>query len=183
MKVRSKVIVGVSSVLIIVLAFMMVNQKDSLVEENAISNGQSDSKQKKADEEAGSAENDRSSDSVSVSSDNEPMGEDANQDQTEEDTSQAQMGVEANKDETSETSEAGVGEIAPSTGNHSAGLHFSSREEAMAFGFSRLTEEEIDLYNRAAQNGLTPEIEAMTIQLAYSRFSPEEVAALEEALR
>ncbi len=53
----------------------------------------------------------------------------------------------------------------------------------MAFGFSRFTEEEIDMYDRAAQYGLTPEQEAMAIQLAYSRFSPEEVAALEEAIR
>ena len=66
----------------------------------------------------------------------------------------------------------------PTTG----GLHFATREEAVAFGFSRFTAEEIELYNRASANGLTPEQEEMAIQIAYSRFSSEEIAAIEEAL-
>ena len=69
-----------------------------------------------------------------------------------------------------------------STGNQPAGLHFSSREEAIAFGFSRFTAEEIAIYNRAAESGLTSEQEEMALQIAYSRFSPEEISAIEEAL-
>jgi uncharacterized protein YxeA len=62
------------------------------------------------------------------------------------------------------------------------GLYFATREEAVAFGFSRFTQEEIDLYNRASAKGLTPEQQEMAIQMAYSRFSAEEIAAIEEAL-
>ena len=32
------------------------------------------------------------------------------------------------------------------------------------------------------ESGLTPEQEEMALQIAYSRFSPEEIAAIEEAL-
>ena len=67
--------------------------------------------------------------------------------------------------------------------NQSSGLHFSSREEAIQFGLSRFTSEEIAIYNQAAKNGLTPEQEKIAIQMAYSRFSSEEIAALEKALK
>ncbi|MGG3451545.1 hypothetical protein ABER98_17040 [Domibacillus aminovorans] len=60
---------------------------------------------------------------------------------------------------------------------------FSSREEAMQFVFSRFTAEEIAMYNRIAENGLTPEQQAMAVQVASSRFSAEEIAAIEAALR
>ncbi|TWI59868.1 hypothetical protein [Halalkalibacter nanhaiisediminis] len=63
-----------------------------------------------------------------------------------------------------------------------SGLHFSSREEAIQFGLSRFTEEEIAMYHRVAANGLTPEQKATAIQIAYSRFTAEEIAALEAAL-
>lgn len=66
----------------------------------------------------------------------------------------------------------------PNTG----GLHFSSREEAIQFGLSRFTTEEISIYNRVAAKGLTPQQEEMAIQMAYSRFTAEEIAAIEEAL-
>ena len=65
----------------------------------------------------------------------------------------------------------------------SGGLHFSSREEAIQFGLSRVTEEELAIYNKAAKAGLTPEQEKMAIQLAYERFTEEEIAAQEEALK
>ncbi len=50
---------------------------------------------RKQTRKAESAENGQSSDSVSVSSDNEPTEEDTNQDPTGEDASQVQMEVEA----------------------------------------------------------------------------------------
>ncbi|MFB6469122.1 hypothetical protein ACE38V_20530 [Cytobacillus sp. Hz8] len=62
-------------------------------------------------------------------------------------------------------------------------LHFFSREEAIQFGLSRFTSEEIAVYQKAKKRGMTPEQEKMAIQIAYSRFSEEEVAALKEALR
>ncbi len=68
----------------------------------------------------------------------------------------------------------------PSNNGHTGRLYFATREEAVAFGFSRFTQE--DIYNRAAANGLTPEQQELAIQMAYSRFSAEEIAALEEAL-
>ena len=71
---------------------------------------------------------------------------------------------------------------APPTETQSGGLYFSTREEAIAFGFSRFTAEEIAIYNRVSENGLTPEQQEMAIQMAYSRFSAEEIAAIEEAL-
>ena len=69
-----------------------------------------------------------------------------------------------------------------STENHTSGLYFASREEAIAFGFSRFTSEEIEIYNRASANGLTPEQEEVALQIAYSRFTAEEIAAIEDAL-
>lgn len=71
---------------------------------------------------------------------------------------------------------------APSEHKESGGLYFATREEAIAFGFSRFTQEEIDIFNRAYAKGLTPEQEEMAIQMAYSRFTAEEIAAIEEAL-
>ena len=38
------------------------------------------------------------------------------------------------------------------------------------------------MYNRVSANGLTPEQEELAIQIAYSRFSTQEVAAIEDAL-
>ena len=64
----------------------------------------------------------------------------------------------------------------------SNGLQFSSREEAIQFGLSRLTPEEIAIYNEASKNGLTPEQEEMAIQMAYSRFTSEEIVAIKATL-
>ena len=69
-----------------------------------------------------------------------------------------------------------------STENHTSGLYFATREEAIAFGFSRFSAEEIQIYNQVSANGLTPEQEEMALQIAYSRFSAEEIAAIEDAL-
>lgn len=65
----------------------------------------------------------------------------------------------------------------------SSGLSFSSREEAIQYGLSRFTAEEIAIYEKAKKKGLTPEQEAMAIKIAYSRFSQAEINALEKALR
>ncbi|WP_050183300.1 hypothetical protein [Domibacillus robiginosus] len=65
------------------------------------------------------------------------------------------------------------------TGN----LHFASREEAMQFVFSRFSQQEIALYNKASANGLTAEQQQMALQIAYSRFSAEEIAAIEAVLK
>ena len=146
-------------------------------EEKTISNAQAESKQERPDRELETAENGHEGDLVSESN---------GQEQMEADTNQEQMKVEENHavvNEASETSTPSDKETkAPSTGNQPAGLHFSSREEAIAFGFSRFTAEEIAIYNRAAESGLTSEQEEMALQIAYSRFSPEEIAAIEEAL-
>ena len=69
-----------------------------------------------------------------------------------------------------------------STGNQPSGLYFATREEAIAFGFSRFSAEEVQIYNRVSANGLTPEQEELALQVAYSRFSAEEIAAIEDAL-
>ncbi|MBB6446096.1 hypothetical protein [Bacillus benzoevorans] len=77
-----------------------------------------------------------------------------------------------------------IGETPAAAPNNkqTGGLYFATREEAVAFGFSRFTQEEIDLYNRASAKGLTPEQQELAIQMAYSRFTAEEIAAIEEAL-
>ena len=62
-------------------------------------------------------------------------------------------------------------------------LHFSSREEAMDFALNRFTEEEIAIYNKAVEKGLTPEQQEQAVQIAYPRFTSAEIAALEEALK
>ena len=43
-----------------------------------------------------------------------------------------------------------------------SGLYFATREEAIAFGFSRFSAEEIQIYNRVSANGLTPEQEEVS---------------------
>lgn len=82
----------------------------------------------------------------------------------------------------SSTSEVNKDESKTSTEKHSSGLYFATREEAIAFGFSRFTAAEIEIYNRASANGLTPEQEELALQVAYSRFSAAEIAAIEDAL-
>lgn len=80
------------------------------------------------------------------------------------------------------SSETGNAPASQPADTQSGGLYFATREEAIAFGFSRFTQEEIDIYNRAAAKGLTPEQQEIAIQMAYSRFTAEEIAAIEEAL-
>ena len=180
MKWRGKIWAGIGIVLVVSLALFMVgNQSDQPEKEKTISNTQTESKQERPDGEQERAENGREGDLVSENED---------QEQTEEDANQAKVEVEENnvainENEASETSPSmDNGANAPSTGNQPTGLHFATREEAVAFGFSRFTAEEIAIYNRAAESGLTPEQEEMALQIAYSRFSPEEIAAIEEAL-
>ncbi|PLS17813.1 hypothetical protein CVD28_08930 [Bacillus sp. M6-12] len=90
----------------------------------------------------------------------------------------AHEAVSSKEDRTQEKQKA-----TPEKKSSTRGLHFSSREEAIQFGLSRFSSEEIAIYNKAAKNGLTPEQETMAIQLAYSRFSAEEIAAIEAALK
>ncbi|RFU69529.1 hypothetical protein D0469_09185 [Peribacillus saganii] len=89
----------------------------------------------------------------------------------------APVGIPAGEDRSTETETA-----VPEKPKSSGGLHFSSRQEAIQFGLSRFSAEEIAIYNKASKNGLTPEQEAMALKMAYSRFSAEEIAAIEEAL-
>ncbi len=63
-----------------------------------------------------------------------------------------------------------------------SGLSFSSKEEAIQFGMSRFTKEEIAIFNQAAAKGLTPEQKSKAIKIAYSRFTADEIAAIEKAL-
>ena len=177
MKWKSKIWAGIGIVLVVLLALFMVgNQSEQPEKAKTISNAQTESKQ---DGEQEKIENGHEGDLVSENED---------QKQTEEAASQDKVGAEenhavVNENKASETSPPmDNGANAPSTENQPTGLYFSSREEAVAFGFSRFTAEEIAIYNRAAESGLTPEQEEMALQIAYSRFSPEEIAAIEEAL-
>ncbi|WP_078554076.1 hypothetical protein [Bacillus alkalicellulosilyticus] len=61
-------------------------------------------------------------------------------------------------------------------------IHFASAEEAIAFGLSRLTEEEIDMYKRLTEEGALSEQAALAMQLVSTRFSDTEIAAIEAAL-
>ena len=190
MKLRSKIWTGIGIVLIVSLTlFMMGNQNSKPEEEKTISNAQAESKQERPDGEMETAENGHEGDLVSENNGHEQTEADKKQEQhaqTEPDANQEQMKVEENHtvvNEAFETSTPSDKEAkAPSTGSQPAGLYFSSREEAVAFGFSRFTAEEIAIYNRAAESGLTSEQEEMALQIAYSRFSPEEISAIEEAL-
>lgn len=65
---------------------------------------------------------------------------------------------------------------------NTSGLHFSSREEAIQYGTSRLSAEELEIYRKASAKGLSAGQEALAFQVASSRFSSEELQALKEAL-
>jgi len=222
MKTRNKVLAVVGSIFVIIMAFIIVNQKSQKEEGESVTVSEkshtSDSNNETKDQKkGGGVENDGDSNpsSASVSKDEEQSGTDANYDgnkisgdeasevgdsskiQTEDEDAKREAGSSATgevagktsetlKKDTQETQDTQDTEAAPSTEKksegESSGLHFSSREEAMAFGFSRFTKEEVALYNKAAERGLTPEQEAMALQIAYSRFTAEEIAAIEEAL-
>ncbi|AZV45318.1 hypothetical protein BAOM_4740 [Peribacillus asahii] len=214
MKTRNKVLAVVGSIFVIIMAFIIVNQKSqkeegesvTVSEKSHTSDSNNETKDQKKGEEVGN-DGDSNPNSASVSNDEEPsetgVGQDGNEtsvgeasesediSKTEDEDTKKEAGSLANGEvagKTSETSKQDTQdtEAVPSTEEksegESGGLHFSSREEAMAFGFSRFTEEEVALYNKAAERGLTPEQEAMALQIAYSRFTAEEIAAIEEAL-
>jgi len=217
MKTRNKVLVVIGSVFVIIMAFIIVNQKSqkdegesvTVSEKSHTSDSSDETKGQKEGEEVGN-DGDSNPDSASVSNDEEQSGTSASYDgnktsgdkasesevisKTEDEDAKREAGSSATEEvagKTPETSKQDIQdkqdtEAVPSTENkseeESGGLHFSSREEAMAFGFSRFTAEEIALYNKAAERGLTPEQEAMALQIAYSRFTAEEIAAIEEAL-
>lgn len=180
---KNKIFTGAGIVLVMTMIFILVDQKKEIEEPYSASNHdtslQQESKEIKKDE---NPEKDTESES---SDDPEPLEKDLNNGNTTpiDEVSKTEPLPKENASEgqitTSPIEDART--IDPST-ETSTGLHFSSREEAIAFGFSRFTPEEIAIYNRAAEIGLTPEQEAMAIQMAYSRFSQEEIAALEEAL-
>jgi len=214
MKTRNKVLVVIGSVFVIIMAFIIVNQKSQKDEEESVtvsekshtSDSNDETKDQKKGEEVGN-DGDSNPDSTSVDNDEEQSGASANHDRnktsgdeaseseviskTEDEDVKKEAGSSATgevADKTSETSKQDTQDTEAASPTEeksegeSGGLHFSSREEAMAFGFSRFTEEEVALYNKAAERGLTPEQEAMALQIAYSRFTAEEIAAIEEAL-
>ncbi|MFJ8257608.1 hypothetical protein ACIQ4Z_10095 [Peribacillus asahii] len=216
MKTRNKVLVVVGSIFVIIMAFIIVNQKSqkdeggsvSVSEESHTTDSNDETKDQKKGEEVGN-DGDSNPDSASVSNDEEQSGTSANYNgnktsageafesgaasktKTEDEDVKKEAGSSATGEVAGKTSETSTKdtkdtESAPSTEEKSegtsGGLHFSSREEAMAFGFSRFTAEEIAIYNKAAERGLTPEQEEIALQIAYSRFTAEEIAAIEEAL-
>lgn len=75
-----------------------------------------------------------------------------------------------------------TGTTPPKDKDNTSDLHFSSREEAIQYGTSRLSAEELVIYNKASAKGLTNEQEALAFQIASSRFTSEEMQALKEAL-
>lgn len=183
LKLRSKIFAGIGILLVIMIITVSVNQKSKTDEPNSTAANdtslQQESKQVKEDE------NLAEDPAVSKSSDDpESVETDPNNETTTSvnEVSKAEALPEANDaGGQATTSPIEDDTVDPST-ETSTGLHFSSREEAIAFGFSRFTPEEIAIYNRAAEVGLTPEQEEMAIQIAYSRFSQAEIAAIEEAL-
>jgi len=216
MKTRNKVLAVIGSMFVIIMAFIIVNQKSQKDEGESVSISDKSHKldsndATKVQKKEGGVGNDSDSTPApeSVSNDYEQSGTSANHDENKTSTGEVSESGVASKTETEdedvkkEVGSSATGEVAgkasetptkdtkdtesaPSTEEKSegtsSGLHFSSREEAMAFGFSRFTSEEIALYNKAAERGLTPEQEAMALQIAYSRFTAEEIAAIEEAL-
>jgi len=218
MKTRNKVLAIVGSIFVIIMAFIIVNQKSQKDEGESVSisdkshnlDSGNETKDQKKGEEVGN-DGDSNPDSASVSNDEEQseigVGHDGNETSVGEASESEDISKTEDEDTKKEAGSSATGEVAgktsemskqdtqdiqqdteakPSTEEkpegESGGLHFSSREEAMAFGFSRFTAEEIALYNKAAERGLTPEQEAMALQIAYSRFTAEEIAAIEEAL-
>jgi hypothetical protein len=192
MKIRNKVMIVVSTLVVVATIFMVVNQKNMTTgvghsTKSNLNHQESAVEEKlKIDETDGNIEG-----SSIITNENETNQENNETSSTVADTGgngQVSMsGAAAQKEVQTQVevqTQAENADLSNSggTGTNTSGLHFSSREEAIAFGMSRLSAEEIALYNKAAARGLTPEQEQLAIQMAYSRFSAEEIAAIEEAL-
>ncbi|WP_394239108.1 hypothetical protein [Niallia oryzisoli] len=192
MKIKGIIIAIVSVVLLAVVAFLAIDYNDKVEEKTSIA--KSELKKKEAKESKEETDGGSATDSGTSPEAGHQAGAAVNDGATTSAEENLKQG------ETASTEAAGTVAGSPASGNTAGnsstnqaanvtpsqpttgGLHFATREEAVAFGFSRFTAEEIELYNRASANGLTPEQEEMAIQIAYSRFSSEEIAAIEEAL-
>lgn len=66
--------------------------------------------------------------------------------------------------------------------NSSGGKEFSSRNEAVRFAMSRFSTSEINQVREMAADGLTAQEKAKLKSMAYSKFSAEEIAAVQQAV-
>jgi hypothetical protein len=79
------------------------------------------------------------------------------------------------------TSTGGTGK-SPETSKPSGGTQFSSRNEAVRFAMSRFSASEMNMIRKMAADGLTSEEKAKLKSIAYSKFTGEEIAAVQRAV-
>lgn len=193
MKFRNKVITGISIALVVILIFIVVDQgwkadlKESQATNNTIVQQKSSDSTVERNKEKDVAEDDTNVEESSTNKESEGKGTVDSQKVTKQESefiagnTPTTPQTEKPEDELP-TSEVNTDVPKPSTETHTGGLYFATREEAIAFGFSRFSAEEIQIYNRVSANGLTPEQEEVALQVAYSRFTAAEIAAIEDAL-
>ena len=192
MKVRTKVITGISIALVIILLIIVVDQrwKADLNESQATNDTiqQQESaystvdKNKEKDVEDVTNIEERSEDKGTEGNGTVDPQKDLVQESESIAESNPTTPLREKPEDESSTSEVNKDVPKTSTENHTSGLYFATREEAIAFGFSRFSAEEIQIYNQVSANGLTPEQEEVALQIAYSRFTAAEIAAIEAAL-
>ncbi len=192
LKLKGKIIAVVSVALLASVAILAINYNGKVEEQNTVA--KNEIKQKEAEQKVKEDTEETDKESSTNSEDSTLEGSNSNAATNVGAAVEVPGAGEAVGDEAAASDNSGgspstapaetsPAETSPATQPANGGLHFATREEAIAFGFSRFSAEEIEIYNRASANGLTPEQEALAIQMAYSRFTPEEIAALEEALK